>query len=142
MPTIPLSDRSQSFDEVELGYSEEMAVEEANRCLRCDFRLLISPVEFPPEKWLELTKENIQDIPESEGAIQLLDENKQIILIQGTPNLRQTLKEHLKSEGIVHFFGIEEDPMYTKKESELLQQYMQQFGRMPEGNEELDDDLF
>jgi len=32
--------------------------------------------------------------------------------------------------------------MYTKKESELLQQYMQQFGRMPEGNEEIDDDLF
>ncbi len=142
MPTIPLSDRSKSFDEVELGYSEEMAVEEANRCLNCDLRLLISPVEFPPEKWLELSIENIQDIPECEGAVQLLDENKQIILIKGTPNLRQILKEQLKSVVNARYFGIEEDPMYTKKESELLQQYMQQFGKMPEGNEELDDDLF
>jgi hypothetical protein len=32
--------------------------------------------------------------------------------------------------------------MYTKRESELLQQFMQEFGRFPEGNEELDDDLF
>jgi NADPH-dependent glutamate synthase beta subunit-like oxidoreductase/NAD-dependent dihydropyrimidine dehydrogenase PreA subunit len=113
MPAISLSNRSKSFDEVELGYTEEMAVEEANRCLRCDLRLQISPVTFPPEKWLEFSEENISNIPEIEGALQLLDENKQIILIQGTPNLKQT-----------------------------LQQFMQQFGRMPEGNEELDDDLF
>jgi hypothetical protein len=31
---------------------------------------------------------------------------------------------------------------YTKRGSELLQQFMQEFGRMPEGNEELDNDLF
>ena len=32
--------------------------------------------------------------------------------------------------------------MYTKRESELLQQFMQGFGRFPKGNEDLDDDLF
>jgi NADPH-dependent glutamate synthase beta subunit-like oxidoreductase len=142
MPTIPLLDRSKSFDEVELGYTEEMAVEEAKRCLRCDLRLQISSVMLPPEKWIELTEENLRNIPEIEGAIQLLDENKQIILIQGTPNLKQALEEQLSSNIKAHFFGYEEDPMFTKKESELLQQFMQQFGRMPEGNEDLDDDLF
>ncbi len=142
MQTISLSDRSKSFDEVELGYTEEMAVEEANRCLRCDLRLQISPVTFPPEKWLEFSQENIRYIPEIEGAFQLLDENKQIILIQGTPNLKQALKEQLRTNSKAHFFGYEEDPMFTKKESELLQQFMQKFGRMPEGNEDLDDDLF
>jgi hypothetical protein len=33
--------------------------------------------------------------------------------------------------------------MYAKRESELLQQYLQQFGGLPEGNAaELDDDLY
>jgi len=34
-PTIPLEKRTKSFDEVELGLTEEMAIEEANRCLDC-----------------------------------------------------------------------------------------------------------
>jgi hypothetical protein len=32
--------------------------------------------------------------------------------------------------------------MYTKRESELLQQFMQQHGKMPEGNMEMDDLFF
>ncbi|MFX0183424.1 MAG: FAD-dependent oxidoreductase [Candidatus Hodarchaeota archaeon] len=142
MPAISISDRSKSFDEIELGYTEEMAIEEANRCLRCDLRLQISAVTLPPEKWLKLTNENIQEVPEIEGAFQLLNEDKHIILIQGTSNLRQSLSEQLNTNVKAYFFGYDEDPMYTKKESELLQQFMQEFGRMPEGNEELDDDLF
>ncbi len=35
-PTLPLKQRLSGFDQVELGYSEEMAIEEAGRCLRCD----------------------------------------------------------------------------------------------------------
>ncbi len=33
----------------------------------------------------------------------------------------------------------DEEPMYTKRESELLQQYIARHGDMPEGNRELDD---
>jgi hypothetical protein len=33
----------------------------------------------------------------------------------------------------------EEEPMYTKRESELLQQHITQHGEMPEGNRELED---
>ncbi|MHA1992028.1 MAG: FAD-dependent oxidoreductase [Candidatus Hodarchaeales archaeon] len=142
MPTLPISERSNGFTEIELGYLEEMAVEEANRCLRCDLRLQVSQVILPPEKWLELSIESIENVPESEGAFQLLDENKQVIFIQGTLNLRQALEEKLSSVPNACYFGFEKDPMYTKRESELLQQFMQEFGRMPEGNEELDDDLF
>jgi len=36
MPTLPVKERFGSFSEVDLGYSEEKAVEEARRCLRCD----------------------------------------------------------------------------------------------------------
>ncbi|MFX1282563.1 MAG: FAD-dependent oxidoreductase [Promethearchaeota archaeon] len=142
MPRVPLTDRITSFKEIELGLNEKMAMEEAKRCLRCDLRLHLSSVTLPPEKWLEFTLENIHKIPEIEGAFQLLDESKQIIFIQGTPNLRQALEEQLNTNEKAQYFGYEEDPMYTKKESELLQQFMHEFGRMPEGNEDLDDDLF
>jgi len=36
MPTILLSERKKGFVEVEKGYAEDQAVEEAERCLRCD----------------------------------------------------------------------------------------------------------
>jgi len=36
IPTLTLSKRLCSFAEVELGLGEEMAIEEAKRCLRCD----------------------------------------------------------------------------------------------------------
>ncbi len=35
MPLLPLEERVSGFQEVELGFTEEMAVEEANRCLEC-----------------------------------------------------------------------------------------------------------
>ncbi len=36
LPTLPVAQRLNSFAEVELGLSEELAIEEAKRCLRCD----------------------------------------------------------------------------------------------------------
>jgi NADPH-dependent glutamate synthase beta subunit-like oxidoreductase len=36
IPTLTLSERLGSFAEVELGLREEVAIEEAKRCLRCD----------------------------------------------------------------------------------------------------------
>jgi heterodisulfide reductase subunit A-like polyferredoxin len=35
MPTLPIQERIKGFDEVELGYTEEQAMEEAKRCLHC-----------------------------------------------------------------------------------------------------------
>ncbi len=141
-PLLSLDERQNSFKEIELGFDEQLAIEEANRCLRCDLRFEISPVVLPPQKWLELTTENIQDVPETEGAIQILNENQEIILIQGTQNMRLAVDKQLSTNSNVCFFNYEEDPMYTKRESELLQQFMQEFGRFPERNEDLDDDLF
>ncbi len=36
VPTLPTEKRKQSFEEIELSFSEEKAKQEANRCLRCD----------------------------------------------------------------------------------------------------------
>lgn len=142
MPLLSLEQRQSSFNEIELGFDEKLALEEANRCLKCDLRFEISPVVLPPQKWLDLTSENIQNVPETEGVIQILNQDQEIILIQGTQNMRLAMKEQLGTNTQACYFDYDEDPMYTKRESELLQQYMQEFGRFPEGNEDLDDDLF
>jgi hypothetical protein len=36
MPMLALEERTAGFKEVELGFTEEMAIKEAKRCLRCD----------------------------------------------------------------------------------------------------------
>ncbi|MBD3184370.1 NADH-quinone oxidoreductase subunit NuoF [Candidatus Poribacteria bacterium] len=38
MPHLPVCDRQKNFKEVEMGYTEKMAVTEARRCLRCDLQ--------------------------------------------------------------------------------------------------------
>ena len=48
MPCIDDSKRLAGFVEVELGYDETTALEEATRCLRCDLRLRISGPPLPP----------------------------------------------------------------------------------------------
>ncbi|MHC4641609.1 MAG: NADH-quinone oxidoreductase subunit NuoF [Planctomycetota bacterium] len=40
MPMLPVQERSGNFREVELGFTEEMAIKEAKRCLRCDLELV------------------------------------------------------------------------------------------------------
>ena len=35
-PKLPVADRRTTFDEIELGFPEDIARKEAGRCLRCD----------------------------------------------------------------------------------------------------------
>jgi thioredoxin reductase len=143
MPTLPLKERICGFDEIELGFDEELAKTEADRCLQCDLRLRISPVVMPPERWLPFSSESIAEVPEREGVIQLLNSEKIIIAIKGVMNMKEALEERQENEKIA-FFDFQEDPMYTKRESELIQQFLQKHGKMPEGEggEEDLDDLF
>jgi len=121
--------------------SSELATAEGKRCLRCDLRLLIAkPVLAPKEElWLEFIAESVSQVPETEGVYQLLDTDKNIIYIKGAMNLRRELGEQLDVQKKACYFIYEEQPMYTKRESELLQQYIAQHGQMPEGNRELED---
>jgi hypothetical protein len=143
-PKISPKVRIKNFEMVENCYNENQARQEAERCLRCDLRLTILPVTFPPDKWLDLNDENVAEVPEIEGVYQLRDENKEIIVIKGSQNIKADLQEKLKSETNARYFWFEPDPMYTKRESELIQQFLQQFGKMPMGDGEGDDldDLF
>ena len=53
--------------------------------------------------------------------------------------MRRELEEQLDTHEYARYFMYEEDEMFTKKETELLQQYITEHGEMPEGNRELDD---
>jgi NADPH-dependent glutamate synthase beta subunit-like oxidoreductase len=144
IPKISPKIRKGNFEMVESCYNEEQAKQEAMRCLRCDLRLNILPVTLPPDRWLELNYDNVAEVPAVEGVFQLRDEKKVIIVIKGTQNIQNDLLEKLNSETKARYFWFEPDPMYTKRESELIQKFLQQFGKMPEGDGEGDelDDLF
>ncbi|MCK5547497.1 MAG: BzdV protein, partial [Thermoplasmata archaeon] len=93
----------------------------------------------PPEKWLAFTEENLKDVPQAEGVFHLLDEDKKAIFIAGREDIKAGLEEQLKTNEKAKYFAYEEDKMFTKRESELLQQHLQKHGKLPEMNDELDD---
>lgn len=136
MRNLPSKGRVSNFSELRLGYSEQEALGEANRCLRCNLRLLISPVVMPPEKWLKFNSESVSQIPVGEGVYQLLDEEKKVIFIAGTPDMRQAIQEQLGSKDKAKYFVFEEHQMYTIRESELISHFIQEHGKMPEYNQE------
>ena len=94
--------------------------------------------ELTKEKLLG-SAENVALVPEKAGVYILYNEERNVIEIKGTSNLRQMLGEKLTTNNKIKFFKFEEDPMYSKRESELLQKHMQQHGEMPSGGDELDD---
>lgn len=140
MPELVLSTRKKSFTEVELGFDHDGAMAEAQRCFQCDLRSRIQVVPFPPERWLEMKPEVIAGVPDCEGVLQLLNAQKEVLQISGTQTMRRALLDHL-STGQASYFLFEEEKMYTQRESELLQNYLSQHGRLPKGND-LPDDLF
>jgi formate dehydrogenase (NADP+) beta subunit len=131
--------RKLSFDEIALGFTDDQAVQEARRCLQCDLRLHMRCNPPPPVKALPFDAEHIGRIPESEGVFQLLGGEHQVLSIKGTANLRQELLAALDANSKAAWFEFEEDKMYSKRESELLQRFLQQHGEMPAAGDELDD---
>jgi NADPH-dependent glutamate synthase beta subunit-like oxidoreductase/Pyruvate/2-oxoacid:ferredoxin oxidoreductase delta subunit len=142
VPKLGVELRHQDFQEVSLGYEEEQAVSEAKRCLQCDLRLTMDRNPSPPEKWFPFDEEHISQIPETEGVYQLLDEDHNVLGIKGTANMRESLGEELEVSEKAALFEYEEDKMYSKRESELIQQYLQEHGEMPGGGDSDLDDLY
>ena len=56
--------------------------------------------------------------------------------------MRESLLEAFEEDDKVAWFEYEEDQFYSKRESELIQQYLQVHGEMPGGGEDELDDLF
>lgn len=85
----------------------------------------------------------METLSDVEGVYHLLDGEKNVVYIKGTANLREELMEQLDTKDKAAYFLYEEEPMYTRRESELLQRFLQRHGKLPEQNIGSDlEDLF
>ncbi|MDP2972423.1 MAG: NAD(P)-binding protein [Deltaproteobacteria bacterium] len=88
---------------------------------------------------IEFNQENVAAVPEKEGVFQLLDAEENVIFIKGAMNLKQELTDQLELAQDSRFFMYIEEQMFSKKESELLQHFIMEHGKMPKMNQELED---
>jgi len=142
VPELPIEKRHQGFHEVSLGYDDEQAQKEARRCLQCDLRIDMGCNPAPPEKIQAFNGENVSQLPDTEGVYRLYDKERRVISIKGTPRLRDALLLDLAENTNAAWFDSEEDQMYSRRESELIQQHLQEHGEMPGGGDSDLDDLF
>ncbi|MGD2185450.1 MAG: FAD-dependent oxidoreductase [Desulfobacterales bacterium] len=138
VPELDAGMRTKDFQEVALGFSDEQAAKEAKRCLQCDLRLYLGCNPTPPRDWLRFEQENINQVPAAEGVFQLLDREHHVLTIKGTKNLRQELLAALEGNDKAEWFEYQEDKMYSQRESELIQKYLQEHGKMPGGGGDFD----
>lgn len=80
MPTLPPEIRAHSFSEVALGYDEETAVSEAERCLHCKSMPCVTgcPVNIRIPDFIERIKER-----DHEGAYRILRESSSLPAVCG-----------------------------------------------------------
>ncbi len=136
---IEAESRKLDFNPFELTYEDNAAIKEGSRCLKCDLRLILRHNPPPPENFINFNEANIGTVPAEEGVIQLLNDKKEIYHIKGGDNMKEVLMEKFKGGENAAYFIFEADPMFTKRESELLQQYLQKHGRLPDSGDDLDD---
>ena len=80
MPTQDAAVRAHNFDEVALGYSEQQAIDEANRCLNCKNMPCVSgcPVKIHIPAFIEKIKEG-----DFEGAYQIISKSSSLPAVCG-----------------------------------------------------------
>jgi hypothetical protein len=142
VPELDATTRVSGFQEFYVGYNDDQAVAEAKRCLQCDLRLQLGCNPAPPEHVFPFDEEHINEVPEEEGVFQLYNEERNVLTIKGTANLRQELLLALDDNEKVAWFEFEENKMFSQRESELIQKYLQEHGEMPGGGANDLDDLF
>lgn len=130
------------WDEVEQAFDDDAARAEASRCLKCNLAPRIAEALLPPEAWLDFSAAVVAAVTAEAGVFQLLDADRNVVTIKGVENLRAGLQEQLARDSGARYFVFEEAPLYTSRESQMIQAYLQQFGRMPGGGSDELDDLF
>jgi hypothetical protein len=102
----------------------------------------MSQALLPPQSWLEFNAAAIAATSTEPGVFQLLDADKNVLMIQGVENLRAGLGAQLERVEAARYFVCEEAAMFTSRESQMIQAYLQQHGKMPSGGANELDELF
>ena len=97
MPTQDAQVRAHNFDEVALGYTEEMAIDEANRCLNCKNMPCVDgcPVKVHIPEFINKIKEG-----DFEGAYQIISESSSLPAVCGRVCPQETQCESKCVRGI------------------------------------------
>ncbi len=131
-------ERIRMMEVFESVLTSEQARTEADRCLHCQLRAALLKSPFPPDPWHSFSPEILEEIPDAEGVIILANEEHKTLKIVGVMNINAILGELLDDGYEAALCRWELDPMYTKRESELLQAHLQAFGELP-GSDDMDD---
>lgn len=91
---------------------------------------------------MELNRSNVENVPNIEGVVVVAGSDKKPTMIKGGSDVRAILLEKLESPGEACLFTWEQDGMYSKRESEMIQQHLARYGEMPAGEDDELDDLF
>ena len=97
MPTQDALMRAHNFDEVALGYTEEQAIDEANRCLNCKHMPCVAgcPVKIHIPDFIAMIKEG-----DFEGAYQIITEPSSLPAVCGRVCPQETQCESRCVRGI------------------------------------------
>ena len=97
MPTQDAKIRARNFDEVALGYSEDLAISEANRCLNCKNMPCVSgcPVKIRIPEFITKIKEG-----DFEGAYQIISTSSSLPAVCGRVCPQETQCESKCIRGI------------------------------------------
>ena len=97
MPTQDAEVRAHNFDEVALGYSEETAIDEANRCLNCKTMPCVDgcPVKIHIPEFISKIKEG-----DFEGAYQIITKSSSLPAVCGRVCPQETQCESKCVRGI------------------------------------------
>lgn len=97
MPTQNANERAHNFDEVALGYTEEMAIEEAMRCLNCKNMPCVDgcPVKIHIPEFISKIKEG-----DFEGAYQVISKSSSLPAVCGRVCPQETQCESKCVRGI------------------------------------------
>jgi NADPH-dependent glutamate synthase beta subunit-like oxidoreductase/Pyruvate/2-oxoacid:ferredoxin oxidoreductase delta subunit len=141
-PILLAPAQRNNWEEVEKGFDDASARAEAARCFKCNLAPQIAKAVLPPESWLEFSAAVVAGVSTEAGVFQLLDADKSVLMIKGVENLREGLEGQLAGSSEARYFVCEEAAMYTSRESQMIQAYLQQYGKMPGGGADELDDLF
>ena len=97
MPTQDAEIRNGNFDEVALGYTAEMAIDEAKRCIRCKNRPCVAacPVNIKIPEFIEKVADG-----DFEGAYQIIAEDSSLPAVCGRVCPQETQCEGKCTRGI------------------------------------------
>lgn len=112
-----------------------------NEKLPLEFRRSLPEVQLPESKF-PLSADLVKtEVPNDGGVYRLYDADDDVIEINGVADLSAALLDEVDQSDAVEF-DVELDENFTQRETELIEEYVNEHGHMPGSGGAMSDDLF